>query len=139
MLINCEQDENAPLPTLVIPGVITTLVSRPQERKALEPMLTRLGGKVTSERAVHRENAELPMLSKPFPRLIAARFVHEENALAPRFVIESAMVRLVMTNLFAKAELPMLVTGRPLIAGGIRTGLVDPEYPVIVIAPKLVI
>lgn len=64
---------------------------------------------------------------------------HAWKAPAPRVVILFGIEMAVSVDLFAKAKLPILVTGRPLVVAGMVTAPPLPVYPVIVIAPELVV
>jgi len=70
----------------------------------------------------------------------SCRFLaQEENAPSPIPVTLLGIVTLVKLGMLKKADLPMLVTGRPLIVSGMVRSPPGPVYPEIVIVPLLVV
>src|ERR1035437_9707130 len=101
---------------VVTPSAIVTLVSGPQNSKASMPMFVTLPGMV--------------MLVRP---------LQNSQALFPMLVTLVGVVMSVMLLHWEKAKSPMLVTGKPFVHLGITTGPPGPVYPVMVIAPLLVV
>src|ERR1035437_4725073 len=79
------------------------------------------------------------MLVTLLPKATLVRPVQLEKALVPMLQTLSGIVTLVTADLLWNAPVPIALTGRPLVSLGMRTPTSEPVYPVIVMAPVLVV
>src|ERR1017187_4028933 len=115
MLVRLEQPENARSPILGTLMPSETLVKLRQSVNELAPMLTTL--------------------------LLIMRLVkvaHSAKALLPMLVTLSGIMTLVKVE-YENADPAMLTIGKPLVIAGMTTMLFVPVYPVMGIAPLLVV
>src|SRR5437867_2395472 len=102
-------------------------------------MLVTLLGMVTLIRCEQPANALRPMVVTLLPILTLVRLMQLKDERSPILVMLLGMATLVIAAFAKNAWSPILVTGRPLMVSGMVTAPPGPEYPVIVIAPLLVV